>query len=57
MIALDALAANGVMYPNFAISSRLNGDMVSLMVFAPRGTEVSPAAFAATVHVKAGIRR
>jgi hypothetical protein len=62
MIALGALAANGVMHLNFAVSSRLNRDMVSLMVFALRdaafGSEAfSRAAFAGSVYVKVGIRR
>jgi hypothetical protein len=47
----------GVTHPNFAVSSRLNGDMVSLMVFAPRDPAFIPPAFAASVYVKAGILR
>jgi hypothetical protein len=52
MIVLGVLAANGATHPNFAVSSRLNGDMVSLMVFAPRN-----AAFGAAVFFRRCLRQ
>ena len=46
-----------VAHSNFAASSRLNGGMVSLMVFAPRGAVLGPNAFAASVLLKVGAQR